>query len=76
MRILAGIGRKWLKIAHVIGTVQMVIALTLVYWLMLAPMALALRFAKDPLALRRPPRPQWGTRSSSPSVLDSMKNQY
>ena len=38
--ILKMVWRGWLKFAHVVGTIQMVIILTLVYWIMLSIMAL------------------------------------
>ena len=76
MSLLRTLWQKWLKIAHMLGNVQIVIALTLVYWLMLAPMAVVLKLVSDPLTLRRPQQPEWTQRRSSPRTLDGMRKQF
>jgi hypothetical protein len=76
IKLLAKISRKWLQLAHIFGNIQITIALTLVYWLLLAPMAVVLKLVSDPLVLRRPRRPEWGQRRSSPYTLDGMKKQF
>jgi len=76
MSMLVKIWQKWLKFAQVVGVVQMVIALTLVYWLMVVPTALVLRLVSDPLALRWRHRPGWRSCCSQPDMLGSMKRQF
>ena len=76
MSMLPKVWGKWLKVAHVIGNIQMVIALSLVYWLLLAPMAVILKLVSDPLALRHRGRARWEHRPSPPNVLDAIKNQF
>ena len=46
---LKKLGNGWLKFAHVLGTIQMVVILTLVYWVMLSIMAIPFRFFSDSL---------------------------
>lgn len=65
---------RWLKFAEIVGTVQMVIILTLVYWTIVAATAIPFKILSDPLRLKRPPG--WTRRGEAVSVIDSMKNQY
>ena len=66
----------WLKIAEVIGTVQMVIILTLVYWTMITVMAIPFRFFSDPLALKGGGRPRWIQRVQPNDILENMRRQF
>ena len=66
----------WLRIAEKIGTVQMVIVLTLIYWTMITIMAIPFRFLSDPLALKKASRPKWIPRTQPDDVLASMRRQF
>ncbi len=67
---------RWLKIAEMIGTVQMAIILTLMYWTMITIMAIPFRFLSDPLGLKRSSRPSWKQRTHPSDVLENMKRQF
>ena len=67
---------RWLKIADVIGTVQMVIILTLIYWTMITIMAIPFRFLSDPLILRKSSRPRWVRRTQPSDILENMRRQF
>ena len=70
------LGQQWIKIAEKIGTVQMIIVLSLVYWLFLAPIAIVFKFISDPLSLRKPEHARWLEREKTSTTLESMKKQY
>ena len=65
---------RWLRFAEIVGTVQMVIILTLVYWTVVAAMAIPFKILADPLGFKRPRG--WTPRLQARSGLDWMKNQY
>lgn len=67
--------KAWLRFAHVFGTVQMVIVLSVVYWVLLIWVALPSRLISDPLALRNPRQAKWLERQPVSNVLDAMKMQ-
>ena len=67
---------KWLRFAEIIGTVQMVIILSLVYWTMITIMAIPFRFLSDPLVLKRSSRPRWIQRTQPSDVLENMRKQF
>ena len=73
-----GLGRRawarWLRFAEIVGTVQMVIILTLVYWTVVAAMAIPFKILADPLGFKRPGG--WTPRRQPRLDLDWMKNQY
>ena len=67
-----------MKVAEVIGTVQMIIILSILYWLVLPLMAIPFKLLSDPLKIKRPSQSNWREkqRDESISTLDSMNNQY
>lgn len=65
----------WLKIAERIGTVQMMIVLTIMYWLFLPLMAIPFRFFSDPLAMKRE-RGGWIERPTGTDPSEVIKNQF
>lgn len=75
MILLRKLGQKWLIFASIVGNIQMVIFLTLVYWLVLAPVAVVLKLVSDPLMLHRPERLQWLPRRPFVCTLDGMRKQ-
>jgi hypothetical protein len=72
---LGAIWRIWLKFSMMIGTVQMLVLLTLVYWLAVPFIGLPVRFFKDPLKLKRP-ESTWVARSPTPVTRELMGNQF
>ena len=73
--MLAGAWRRWIKITAFLGTVQMVILLSVVYWTMLPLIALPLKLFADPLGRRRSIGGVWVKRQRLSQVLESMKDQ-
>ena len=65
---------RWLRFAEIVGTVQMVIILTLVYWTVVAAMAIPFKILADPLGFKRPRG--WTPGRQARSDLDWMKEQY
>ncbi len=68
--------RGWLKFAHILGTIQMVVVLSLIYYTMVAIMAIPFKLLADPLTLKRTNRGKWIEREPVSHTLDTMKNQY
>ena len=66
----------WLAFAHLIGTVQMVVMLTVVYWVFIPFMYLPFGLISDPLRLRRPRESGWRDREVPDDVLESMTRQW
>jgi hypothetical protein len=69
------IRKAWLRFAQALGTVQMVILLTLVYIVVLTPMAILLKFLDDPFHQRGPHKMLWLHRATEGSSLSDMKRQ-
>tara|TARA_Y100000817_G_C16817752_1_gene527404 strand:- start:851 stop:1081 length:231 start_codon:yes stop_codon:yes gene_type:complete len=67
----------WLKFADKLGTIQMMIILTVIYWTFVSVMAIPFKLFADPLILRKHSKSNWKHKSYSPeSVFESMKRQY
>ena len=67
----------WLKFAEKLGTIQMMIILTAVYWVFVSVMALPFKLFSDPLMLKKNPKRNWNPKRHRPeSVFESMKKQY
>lgn len=75
LRILSKAWRRWLKVAEIVGNIQMIILLSLIYWTLLLPLAVPFRLFADPLVLRDPRRARWITRHQVTDILQSMKKQ-
>ena len=74
MKWLGLIGRGWLRFTIVFGNVQMIVVLTLVYWIMVALVAIPFKLLADPLSLRRR-RPTWIRRVVDEDPSQSMRRQ-
>ena len=59
MRILGKAWKRWLKIAEIIGNVQMVVLLSLIYWVMVSTVAVPFKLLADPLTLRPRGQSPW-----------------
>lgn len=75
MRQLKRIWRGWLKVTMFLGHVQMVVFLTVIYWLVLSWFALGFKLFNDPLALRRGKPAQWIPRAEPGEPLAGMREQ-
>jgi hypothetical protein len=77
MDMLKALWRGWLTVAKKIGRVQSQLILTLIYFVILAPFALAVRLFLDPMDLRGTRSWRWpqGGAHSTPS-LDSVRQQF
>jgi hypothetical protein len=75
MRILKIIGRRWLKLAEILGNFQMILVLSLIYWTMMAVMAIPFKLLSDPMAQRDPGRLTWVRRAERPNDLNSARKQ-
>lgn len=74
--MLKALWRGWLVVARKIGEVQSLLILGLIYFVFIAPFALAIRLFLDPLGLRGAPSWRWLPPSSkSTTTLDSMRQQ-
>jgi saxitoxin biosynthesis operon SxtJ-like protein len=69
--------RIWLVLVRKVGYLQSQLILTLVYFVVIAPFALAVRLFSDPLGLRRAPVGHWlpADRASTPD-LGSVRQQF
>ena len=76
LALLEVVWRGWLKFSQILGTFQMVVILTLFYWIALPVMAIPFKILADPLRLRRPDRASWVERESGCQTVDRMKQQY
>ena len=75
MKLLSRGWHRWLKIAEFLGTVQMIVLLSLVYFTILGLVALPFRLVSDPLGFRKPGRSNWVQRPSIEEPLESMRRQ-
>lgn len=67
--------RAWLRFAEVVGTVQMVVILSIVYFTMLALVAIPFRLLSDPLSLRAKKASHWTKRPTATDFARTMKDQ-
>ncbi|MBI4240693.1 MAG: hypothetical protein HY613_03160 [Candidatus Rokubacteria bacterium] len=66
----------WKRVAEIIGTFQARVLLTVLYFILLAPLALPLRLFGDPIR-RRPTGPTfWIPRSARPASLEEAQRQH
>lgn len=74
--MLRTIWRRWLALAHKIGTFQSRILLTLFYFVVLAPFGLAVRGLADPLHMKSRSTPAgWVQRATRDVDLAAAKRQ-
>ena len=73
---LRGFLDGWLAFAHLIGTVQMVVLLTVVYWVFIPLMYVPFGLMSDPLRLRRPRGSGWREREVPGDAMEYMLRQW
>ena len=66
----------WMVVARVLGTIQMIVFLTVVYWLILPFIAIPYRFFGDPFRQRRKRSALWVEQPPDGADLDRMRRQY
>ena len=66
----------WLAFAHLIGTAQMVVMLTVVYWVFIPLMYIPFGLISDPLRLRRSAGGGWRERDVPDDVMEYMLRQW
>ena len=66
----------WLAFAHLIGAVQMVVLLTVVYWTFIPLMYVPFGLISDPLRLRRPKGSGWRKREVPDDAMEYMLRQW
>ena len=67
---------KWIRIAEVIGNINMAVILTVIFFIIVGLMAVPFKILADPLRTKKNSGSNWHKRSSDDDVLNSMKNQY
>jgi hypothetical protein len=74
--VLRKLWEGWKRIAHAIGTVQAKLVLSLLYLVVVGPVALVRRLAADPLGLRPAPQPTyWIPRPALDDTLERARRQ-
>ncbi len=76
LRILTVAWRGWLRFAEILGTIQMTVVLSFMYWVMLPIIAVPFKLFADPLTLRSQAGAGWVERHSGSQTLDEMEKQY
>jgi hypothetical protein len=75
VRFLNLVWQRWLKIAAFLGTIQMILLLNVIYWVLIPWLAIPLKIFSDPLALKRRDQPGWRVHSVSAGDVDTMRRQ-
>ena len=68
--------QKWMAFAQILGTIQMIILLSIIYWVLIPIVAITFRFISDPLGLKDPNQSKWVKRRPQENLFESMKNQF
>lgn len=67
--------RRWLRIAEVLGNIQLTIFLSLIYWTFLMVIAVPFKLLADPLTIRHSRNRGWIQRHPPADIFESMKKQ-
>ncbi len=68
--------QAWKRAAHWLGDKQAIVIYTLLYFVVIGPIALARRISADPLQLRARRRPSfWLPRAATPGTLEEARRQ-
>ena len=68
--------QSWKRIAYKIGDAQARILLTVFYFLIVAPFAVAIRLFADPLSLKPRTAKGWRPRPTGPTGLEQARRQF
>jgi hypothetical protein len=66
--------RGWLRVAEKIGTFQMIVILSIIYWVILPLTAVPYMLLADPFGFRRPKG--WGRPDNDADRAASMRRQF
>ena len=76
-RVLGPAWARWISIAHVIGTFQARVLLSVFYFVVVPPFALIVKLFKDPLGLSAPRAATfWTERPAPDSAAETGRRQY
>jgi hypothetical protein len=68
--------QAWKRAAHWLGEKQAIVVYTVLYFVVIGPVAIARRIFTDPLQLRARRRPSfWVPRAAMPATLDEARRQ-
>jgi hypothetical protein len=67
--------RGWLKFAHVLGTFQMMLILTIIYWLIVPWFAVPMKLLSDPLRFRKPAGSAWRDRQAVADAREYLRRE-
>lgn len=74
---LGGVFRAWMGLAHLLSKVTTPIFMGVIYFVVIAPMGIAMRlFGRDPLAHRATGTGYWVTRTADPDKANSLSRQF
>ena len=73
--LLSKIKRGWLRFAELLGNFQMIVILSILYWLVLTFVAIPFKIFSDPLGLKNSDNSRWVTRDRPSDILESMRKQ-
>lgn len=68
--------KRWIKIAELIGTINMMIVLSIVYLAIIPIMAIPVKIINDPLNLKSTSKPKWINRNQELITIENLRNQY
>ncbi len=75
--MLSRLWKAWKPIAQRIGDFQARVILTLMYFLILGPIALLTKLFRDPLGMKRPPRASvWARKPLEHQGLEAARRQF
>ena len=74
-KLLTRIWTRWIRIAELLGTLQILVVLSIVYWTLFMIVAIPFKILCDPLSIKSNRRIQWETRQYEPEILTSMRLQ-
>jgi len=66
---------KWIKLAEIIGNVQMIILLTVIYWTMMMVIAIPFKILADPLGLKKNRSINWIIKVDIVKDIEYMRKQ-
>ena len=74
--MLRAVGRRWLRFAHVVGTIQMIVVLSVIYWVVVPLIAIPFKLLADPFGHRRSRSVGWTLHPQTEDIAAAMRRQY
>ena len=72
---LLRVWRGWLKLAEVLGTIPLVVILTVIYWVVMTIMVIPFKLFANPPAKKQSTRPGWIQKEHAINSLAEIQNQ-